>query len=75
MNIFTVRVGLNQSRAQSLQNFKMKTFTCDAFPKPGTPGSVQRPQVQASDIYGAKAMLESMLGSAYNIRHVHEVRK
>ena len=53
----------------------MKTFTCDAFPKPGTPGSVQRPQVQASDIYGAKAMLESMLGSAYNIRHVHEVRK
>ena len=32
----------------------MKTFTSDAFTKPGTPGSVQRPQEQASDIYGEK---------------------
>jgi hypothetical protein len=50
------------------------TYTCTAYPKPGTPGSAQRPTVQASDIFGAKAMLESMLGSKYFIRHVHQVR-
>jgi len=52
----------------------METFSCTAYPKPGTPGSAQQPTVQATDIYGAKAMLESMLGAKYNIRHVHEVR-
>lgn len=52
----------------------MKIFKCDAFPKPGTTGSVQRPTIQASDIYGAKAMFEALYGSKYNIRHVSEVR-